>query len=135
MRASPALRRRWLLGAAAFGTMSLGGLVVRAASRSENPRERMRNRLISLLQAPERARQLGVIYLQSPAGQLALPSALTDSVLTEIGPNAGIEAIRRHIATRIRRELAEVQVISLDGWIMSMTEAQLCALVAAGRMP
>jgi hypothetical protein len=49
-----------------------------------------------------------------------------------MGPAANKEAVRRYIAARIRRELQDAQVISLDGWIMSPTEAQLCGLAAAG---
>jgi len=49
-----------------------------------------------------------------------------------MGPDAGTEAIRRYVVARIRRELQEVQVVSLDGWIMSRTEVQLCGLAAAG---
>ena len=135
MSGSSSLRRRWLFGSVAWGAMAMWNAVVRAAPRSEAARERVRKQLISLLHAQERAQQVGVAYLQSPPGRLAPPLALTEAVLADMGPDAGTEAIRRYIVARIRREFQEVQVISLDGWIMSPTEAQLCGLAAVSGTP
>jgi len=133
MSGSPSLRRRWLLGAAAWGAISMWGAAPWAAPRPEITREQMRKKLISLLRTPERARQVGVLYLQSPLARMVPPVALVDTALADMGPDAGIEAIRRYVVARIRREFQEVQVISLDGWIMSPTEAQLCGLSVAAR--
>jgi hypothetical protein len=129
------LPRRWLLGAVAVGTMSMWNWGAHAVPRSRNSCERMRKKLISLLHEPERARRVGTVYLRSPPGRLNPPIGLAEAMLAEIGPDAGDEAIRRDIVERIRRELQDVQVISLDGWIMSLTEARLCGLVAADGMP
>jgi hypothetical protein len=135
MTGSSSLRRRWLLGAAAWGAVSMWGAAPWAAHRPEITREQMRKKLISLLRTPERVRQVGVLYLQSPLARLVPPVALVDTVLADMGPNAGTEAIRRYVVARIRRELQEVRVISLDGWIMSQTEAQLCGLSMVARTP
>jgi hypothetical protein len=132
---SLSLRRRWLFGAAAWGAMSMPRAASWAAPRLESAREDMQRKLISLLHAPERARQVGVVYLQSPLGRLLPPIALLETVLADIGPGVSAEVIRRYVIARIRRELQEVRVISLDGWIMSPTEAQLCALSVAGWTP
>jgi hypothetical protein len=135
MSAPPSLPRRWLLGAVAGGVMALKSAIPHSAPRSEDARERVRRKLVSLLHNPQRARQVGAVYLQSPLEQPAAPLALAEAVLAAVGPNAGSEAIRGYVVARIRQELQEVQVISLDGWIMSPTEAQLCALAAAGGSP
>ena len=135
MSVSLSPRRRWVLGAAAWGTLSMWRAVPLAAPKSENACERVRKKLVALLHEPERVRQVGTAYLQSPPGRLAPPLVLAETVLGEIGPNGGDEAIRQYIVARIRRELDDVQVISLDGWIMSPTEAQLCGLVAADGTP
>lgn len=135
MSGSPPLRRRWLFGAMACGVMAMRSAIPLAAPRGEDARERVRKKLVSLLHNQQRARQVGAVYLQSPLGQLAPPLALAEAVLAAVGPNAGREAIRRYVVARIRQELQDVQVISLDGWIMSPTEAQLCALAAAGGSP
>jgi hypothetical protein len=139
MRAPPFLPRRWLLGAAAFGAISTWSSGLRAAPRSENAGERVRKKLVSLLHEPQRARQVGLVYLQSPPERLAPPPGpplgLAETVLAEMGPDAGNEAIRRYIVARIRRELQDGQVISVEGWIMSPTEAQLCGLAAVAGKP
>jgi hypothetical protein len=135
MSGSPSLRRRWFLGAVALGTLSMWSSGPLVALRSENACERMRQKLVSLLHEPERARKVGAVYLRSPPGRFAPPLELAEAVLAEMGPDASNEAIRRDIVARIRRELQEVQVISLDGWIISPTEARLSGLVAADGMP
>lgn len=135
MSGPESLRRRWLLGAVAWGVMALKSAIPHAAPQSENARERVLKKLVSLLHDAGRARQVGAVYLQSLPGALAPPLELAETVLGEMGPNAGAEAIRRYVVAHIRRELQEVQVISLDGWIMSPSEGQLCALVAASGTP
>lgn len=132
MSGSPPLRRRWLLGAVVLGTMSMWSSGPPAAPQSENACEFMRKKLVSLLHEPERARKVGRVYLRSPPERLAPPLGLAETVLAEMGPDASTEAIRRDVVARIRRELQDVQVISLDGWIISVTEARLCALAAGG---
>jgi hypothetical protein len=134
MSRSPWLRRRGLLAAVAWSIMSMWGSGSQA-DPSQNARERVRKKLVSLLHEPERARKVGMVYLQSPSGRLAPPLGLAETVLAELGPDASNQAIRQYIVARIRRELQDVQLISLDGWIMSPTEAQLCGLAAAGRTP
>jgi hypothetical protein len=134
MSGPPSVRRRWLLGALTLGTMPMWSSGPQAAPRSENACERVRRKLISLLHEPERAREVGTVYLRSPPGRFAPPLGLAETVLAEMGPDAGTEALRRDIVAHIRRELQDVQVISLDGWIISLTEARLCGLAAgAGR--
>jgi hypothetical protein len=135
MSGSPPLRRRWFLGAVALGTISMWNSGPQAAPRSESACESVRKRLLSLRHEPERAREMGAVYLRSPPGRFARPVELAEAVLAEMGPDATNEAIRRDIVARIRRELQEVQVISLDGWIVSPTEARLSGLVAADGMP
>jgi hypothetical protein len=130
MSAPPSLRRRWLLGAAAFGAVSLQGFGLEAAVRCQSHSECTRKKLLSLLDEPQRARRLGRAYLESSIARVAPPAALVETVLAETGPDSGTEAISRFIVERIRRELQNVEVISLDGWILSPTEAQLCGLAA-----
>lgn len=37
-------------------------------------------------------------------------------------------AVRSLIAVAIRRDFAEERTVELDGWIISITEARLCAM-------
>jgi hypothetical protein len=126
----PPLRRRWVL-AAALGAMSMWSSGLKSAPRSENARERVRKKLVSLLHEPEYARKLGRVYLRSQPGRPVRPLELAETVLAEMGPRASSEAIRRYLVARIQRELQDAEVLSLDGWIMSPTEARLCSLAAS----
>jgi hypothetical protein len=128
MSGPPSLRRRWLLGAVAFGTTSVWSFGPQAALPRENACERVRKKLVSLLHEPERAREVGTVYLQE---RPAAPLGLAETVLAETGPVASSDAIRRYIVACIRRELQDGQVINVGGWIMSPTEAQLCGLAAS----
>jgi hypothetical protein len=115
-----------------LGTTAIWGSGLLAARRPENACERVRKTLISLLHERERARKVGTVYLRSPLGHVAPPQGLAETVLANLGPDADNGAIRRHVMARIRRELQDVRVIALDGWIISPTEAQLCGLAVAG---
>jgi hypothetical protein len=132
MRAPLSFGRRWFFSAMAVSTMSRWSGGADAALPYENQCERMRKKLVSLLPEPQRARPIGTLYLRSAIGQLAPALGLAKTVLAELGPDAGEEAIRGYIAGRIRGELQNVEVISLNGWILSPTEARLCGLVALG---
>jgi hypothetical protein len=130
MSTAPSLRRRWLLGAAAFAAVSFRNLGLEAAVGCKSHFECTRKKLLSLLDEPQRVGRVGRAYLESPIAHVAPPAALVETVLAEMGPDAGIEPIRVYIVECIRRELQNVEVISLDGWIMAPTEAQLCGLAA-----
>src|SRR5262249_49427594 len=121
MSSPPSLRRRWLLGALAFGTTSMWSFGPQAAPPRKDPSQRVRKKLVSLLREPERAREVGAVYRQE---RPAAAPGLANTVLAEMGPDAGSEATRRYIVARIRRELDDAQVINVDGWILSPTEAQ-----------
>jgi hypothetical protein len=131
MSGMPLLRRRKILGALGCVAVAICSAVPWASSRSENAPDRMVQKLVSLLPDQQRARQVGTVYLQSSLGQSAPPLALVETVLAAMGPNASSKAIRQYLIARIQQELQDVQVVSVDGWIMSPTEAQLCALSAA----
>jgi len=131
----PPLPRRRLLSALVLGPAAIWGSGRLAALRSENACERVRRTLVSLIHERERARGVGTLYLRSPLGRLAPPQRLAETVLADLGPDADDEAVRQDVVARIRRELQDVQVITLDGWIISPTEAQLCALAVASETP
>lgn len=42
------------------------------------------------------------------------------------------QALRRKITERIQGDFADEHTIGVDGWVLSVTEAWLCALVAIG---
>jgi hypothetical protein len=93
------------------------------------------DQLRSLLLDVEGAREIGLVYL-SKVPEERDPDAL-GALITE-GINwpvlSGGDA-RQLLDARIRRDFASEEVVRLHGWILSRTEARLCALAALDAMP
>jgi hypothetical protein len=62
------------------------------------------------------ARAIGAAYLRAHPND-----SLTDARAIATQPRA-------HIAARVREDFAAGRVVLLDGWMLSVTEARLCAL-------
>lgn len=122
------LPRRGMLGAVACGGVWLCSAKLSATPPLGSDYQRVRSKLITLLPEPTQARRIGVAYLRSPLATLAPPGGLVDAVLFSVGANASAAVMRRDIAARIRLELRDVRLVSLDGWLLSETEARLCGL-------
>jgi hypothetical protein len=45
-------------------------------------------------------------------------------------PIKSAEAMRRRIANRVRRDFANGAIVDVDGWLLSVTEARIYALIA-----
>jgi hypothetical protein len=75
------------------------------------------------------ARAIGAAYLRTVDGAEASSEHLTRALLGDIG-TTGARELRSKIGSRIRRDFAEHEVVTVDGWMLSRTEARLCALVA-----
>jgi hypothetical protein len=77
----------------------------------------------------ESAARLGRAYLAATPGE-ADPSRLATLILGAPAVPEGREAAR--VASRIRADFDAGRVVTVDGWIVSTTEARLCALCAIG---
>jgi hypothetical protein len=86
-------------------------------------------RLARLLPHADSAARLGQRYLED-APQEA--DAMRLVALIGIAPAAGKSdaALREHLETRIRQDFIDGATVTVDGWLLSRTEARLCALVA-----
>lgn len=49
--------------------------------------------------------------------------------------SAATPRLRALLAERQKRDFAEGRTVTIDGWILSVTEARLCAIVALDRPP
>lgn len=115
-------------GALCFVVAPFAGLFpARAASAADG--------LTSLLQDRKAARMIGLrtgLVERSDAGRSALASAIRQS----LGPDGGSdgtepEALRQRVAAAVREDFAHGRTCLVDGWVLSVTEARLCALAAA----
>ncbi|HBY96447.1 MAG TPA: hypothetical protein DEP84_21305 [Chloroflexi bacterium] len=90
-----------------------------------------------LLKYKESARIVGRTYLQNVPQEA---DAQTLVNLLSLGPvhnnsesrNATTNTLRELLQLRMRQDFEEGQIVKLQGWILSVTEARLCALVALG---
>ena len=128
-------RRRFLVLSGSFGASIVSGCVAPggwfdSAERSRPPAER----LVGLLRHRSSARNVGEAYLESTPSEAAV-DRLVEAILAGLEDDAG--ALRRtraelhdQIARRVEQDFAEEATVCLRGWILSRTEARMCALAA-----
>ncbi len=125
-------RRRLLLGALGMGASLLWQPV---ASRLFSPtsRDGLSERLVRLLEHQDSARIIGREYLRTVPVE-ATPDVLASLVAERLGAErpaldtAGDADLRRLLAAAVLQDFEEGQTMELDGWMLSQTEARLCAL-------
>ena len=94
----------------------------------------MRNMLLSLFENPRCAFAIGSAYLKSlPPGARAA-ERLTNAIILRTECEAEAmkcnRVLRGRVSSQVRKDFAEGAVVSVAGWILSVTEAQLYALAA-----
>jgi hypothetical protein len=96
--------------------------------------ERARQLLISLFSDRRSVHAIAAAYLGKLAREQASPAALTQAILGQMSISSAARmttpAIRRIIAERIQLDFLSDDIVSIDGWMLSKTEACLCALAA-----
>ena len=125
-------RRHFLSCLVWVGVVSLGPLRASAAVAHRAPPDSRLVGIKELVPHTESAVVIGREYLRvAPAerdpGRLA---ALISSCCGEPVFDSDGEALRRSLARRTRQDFAEGQIVRLHGWMLSVTEARLCGLVA-----
>jgi hypothetical protein len=93
------------------------------------------HRLVAALNRPSAAAAVGRAYLvahadECDAGYLAHQIMERLHGAGEDTTRADGTCLRRAIAVEIRRDFTMGRVVSVDGWILSQTEARLCGLAA-----
>jgi hypothetical protein len=134
MRPAPITRRRFM--AAGAGVLGSLGLTTfrpwRALVRFATPSEAAR--LMGLFTHPESARAVGMRYLET-TGKEASASRLLErlshrlSVVRSIG-ELDDEELRARLRSSVGSDFESGRVVDLDGWVVSTTEAYVCALAA-----
>lgn len=126
-------RRGFLLGALGMGGSALWRLGGWPAlpGPSTSPGERLRG----LLAHEDSARLIGRAYLRVAPTE-ARPDVLTALVAERLPggrralDDAGGDDLRELVARGTARDFAEERTVVVDGWVLSCTEARLCALAA-----
>ncbi len=131
--------RRQLVHCLIGGALSLSGLWCpgRVAAERLTPSDALTLKLARVSRCPESAKRVGAVYLQNTPAEahpdtlvacLCVGGGLRKSELTQ----ASVKQLRFRFAKLIRDDFANDRMVSLDGWMLSTTEARLCALVALG---
>jgi hypothetical protein len=128
-------RRRLTLAGISIGLFGCISAYARApfnwASPGETPAYRV---LASLSEDWRRARSVGRAYLEMIGCAEASPGRLMAMIFPEssspdVIPNSARE-IREMVNDHVRREFSEGSVVTVDGWILAITEARIYALAA-----
>jgi hypothetical protein len=132
-------RRRFLLGACAAAVpVALAPLKPWRAIVEVAGTRTPAARLAGLLAHRDSARSLGRAALGVLPGATA-PSALAGAVLAGLPGDpsklaaASDDDLRALVAARVREDFDAGDTVQVDGWILSCTEARLCALASQSR--
>jgi hypothetical protein len=89
------------------------------------PRLPTTGRLVALLADQASARQVGRAYLK------AMPADSDRAqLLSQLAARLDHDPSRETYAACCRRDFAEGRTVTVNGWVLSQTEARLCALAA-----
>jgi hypothetical protein len=96
--------------------------------------------LAGLIRHPQAAADIGSSVLQTDAAIRSMsPEQLTALILRETGLGdvdrleVSLDEIGRILKKRVRQDFADETVVTVNGWLLSQTEARLCALVKLQR--
>lgn len=93
-------------------------------------RDPLREQLGAFYAEREAAAALGRLYLEANPGE-SDPELLMERLAGGIErPRSDAAALARHLRARHRADFEHGRLTSLDGWLLSQTEARLCALAA-----
>ncbi len=126
--------RRALLAMAAIVALLPGRLVL-AADRSGRARsvDLQAGRLTEIFGRKRSARAVGRAYLQQAPDEAdpeLLMSAIcnNDAGLCRVVAHGDKFRLKKALRDCIRQDFADGQTVRVDGWLLSQTEARLCAL-------
>ena len=124
-------RRHLLAGLAGTALMPLGSPT--AAAWQPGGQE-LASRLVAALERPASAVEVGRAYLRQHPEEIdgaRLTMALDADLRRRCEPVTAQPAqLRRAISRQVRDDFEQGRVAEVDGWILSLTEARLCALAA-----
>jgi hypothetical protein len=127
-------RRQCLMGMLAAFALSSAGVFMGSQNVSPDKLASVHLALLKLLENPRDAQEIGLDYLY----MLPPHERSADFLINEIFTGAAVamwtprqlRMIGRLVNKRMRRDFAEGAVVTVDRWILSVTEVRLYALAA-----
>ncbi|HUR60456.1 MAG TPA: hypothetical protein VM029_22225 [Opitutaceae bacterium] len=118
------MKRRTFIGIAAAGT---AGMVLPATGGGSVPAAVLENpRLLQILRNKRTVREIGRRYRKIVPRENDA-QALAQAILPD-ARGAGSASLPAAINAQIQRDFADGRTLTLDGWVLSVTEARQCAL-------
>jgi hypothetical protein len=129
----PLTRRRFLLLGAVTGA-GLGLLRLPFRPDLTEPAEQRLARLFAHLDSAQTVGQEYLSAVPAEAGARTLVELVTRGMPNRSGMlrAATEDELRAFFALRVSEDFARQRTVDLSGWILSLTEARLCALAALG---
>lgn len=130
MTPSIGLSRRGVLGAGLAATAGLGGWPGHVRSAQAATAGWSPSRLLAAV-VPDlaRARGVGRAWLRTCPAAGASAAELTRLIFSAPPAAFADDAdVRRFVAGRLRQDFLDGAVVGVDGWMLALTEARLCAL-------
>lgn len=88
--------------------------------------------LLAVLSSREGARAIGALYLEAVPGEASAGQLVHLIAGSAHGAHMTPSAAQTMLLDAVRRDFERFETIELDGWVVSRTEARLCALAALG---
>ena len=126
-------RRLFLRMTTAIGMLLSGGGTMAASSFFVASRTPMARQLVGTLRNHESATAIGHVYLDAVPAERSIGrlSALIETALErDTGGRVDGDQLLERFADVRRKEFRDEDVANVDGWVLSRTEARLCALRA-----
>ncbi len=128
------LSRRDVLQRLAFGGLTVGLSLFTEARPAADVSQALAWRLSRFFVARQSAQVLGRRYLdrqphEANLGLLTARISRTAENYVRLA-SADMEQLRALLSTQMRQDFEDNLTVSIDGWILSETEARLCAIAA-----
>ena len=114
----------------------LAGALIPGCSTEKSRSRAATNRVLGLLRHEGVAAHLGRLEIEAkPELQSLTADQLAADILQAIDldyhaiSDSQIDLIRERLSTKVREDFANESITTVDGWLLSVTEAKACALV------
>jgi hypothetical protein len=120
------MKRREFIGVAAAGAAGLVLPVVAGETDRATTENLATPQLLEILRAPHVVREIGECYRQSVPAEDSR-QAIEEAIRAELN-STRLAPIDQRLRDQVQRDFTHGRTITVNGWILSVTEARQCAL-------
>lgn len=121
------MKRRAFIGIAAAGAAGATWTAL-AGSRDSDPLAILASpQVIAVLHDHRLVHELGQRYREMTPDEQST-SALADAILADVDQSISSASLATRVNDRVQRDFAAGRTVTLNGWVLALTEARQCAL-------